>query len=123
MDRLIFRGNWLRGRFILDHGYPTKSVLQAYGEISPNFQNEYILYEALIAGVNRLVGWPGLCVFFGLLCFFIFLPCLRAFWWSQDRYSLIDICVFILAQFLIGMRLAARPELVADVCYVGAGIM
>jgi len=111
------------GDYILTHSRPPLSVLQAYGEISPNFENEYILYEALIAGVNHLTGWTGLCIFFGLLCFSIYLPCLLAFYRSRSRFALIDVCLFMLAQFLINMRLAARPELVADVCYVLTGIM
>jgi len=111
------------GDYILDHGHSTASVLQSYGEISPHFENEYILYEALIAGINRYAGWSGLCLFFGLLCFSIYLPCLLAFLRSRYRFALIDICLFMLAQFLINMRLAARPELVADVCYVLTGIM
>jgi hypothetical protein len=111
------------GDFILDHGHPTKSVLEAYGEVSPQFQNEYIAYEVLIAGINRYTGWTGLCIFFGLLGFSIYLPVLIAFLKSRHRFALIDICLFMLAQFLINMRLAARPELVADVCYVLAGIM
>src|SRR5271155_1931464 len=79
------------GDFVLDHGYPTKTVLQAYGEVSPQFQNEYIAYEALIAGVNRYTGWIGLCIFFGLLDFSIYLPCVIAFLRSRYRFSLIDI--------------------------------
>src|SRR5260221_2893760 len=111
------------GEFILENGHPARSVLQAYGEISPHFANEYILYEVVIAGVNRAAGWIGLCLFFGLLGFLIYLPCLLAFVRSRGRFTLIEICLFLLAQFLINMRLAARPELVAEVCYVAAGIM
>jgi len=118
-----FPWQFSEGQFILNHGYPTKSVLQAYGEISPNFENEYIVYEFLIAGVHRIAGWIGLCIFFGLLCFFIYLPCLWAFLQSRGRFILIDLCLFSLAQFIVNMRLAARPELIAESCYVLTGIM
>ena len=111
------------GDFILDHGYPAKTVLQSYGEISADFQNEYIAYEILIAGINRYLGWSALCLFFGLIIFSIYFPCLIAFVKARSRFAPIDICLFMLAQFLINMRLAARPELVADVCYVVTGIM
>jgi len=118
-----FSWQFAEGDYILDHGHPPRSVLQAYGEVSPHFENEYILYEVLIAGINRYMGWTGLCIFFGMLCFSIYLPCLLAFLHSRYRFALIDICLFLLAQFMIDMRLAARPELVADICYVLAGIM
>ncbi len=111
------------GDFIMDHGYPARSVLNNYGEIPSHFENEYIAYEFLISSVNYLSGWIGLCIFFGLLCLSIYLPCLIAFYKSRFRFTLIDICLFMLAQFLINMRMVARPELVADVCYVLVGIM
>src|SRR5271168_1830168 len=59
------------GEFILNHGHPAHSVLKAYGEVSPHFANEYIPYEVLIAGINRIAGWCGLCLFFALLTFLI----------------------------------------------------
>ncbi|HUB66251.1 MAG TPA: hypothetical protein VL981_02045 [Candidatus Methylacidiphilales bacterium] len=118
-----FPWQFAEGEFILNHGYPAKSVLHAYGEVSPHFENEYILYEVLIAGVDRTIGWIGLCFFFGLLCFLIYLPCLMAFLWSKNRFVLMDVCLFALAQFLVNMRLAARPELIAETCYILAGIM
>jgi hypothetical protein len=111
------------GNYLLDHGHPTRTLLNAYGEISPDFQNEYILYELLIAGINRALGWTGLCLFFGLLCLSIYIPCLIAFFRSRFRFSIIDVFFFMLAQFIINMRLSTRPELVADVCYVMVGIM
>jgi hypothetical protein len=111
------------GNFILSHGYFTKSVLQAYGEISPHFENEYILYEIIIAIVNRIAGWTGLCLFFGFVGFLIYVPCLLAFIRSRGRYFMIHLLIFFLAQLIISMRLAARPELIADVCYIVAGTM
>jgi len=111
------------GDYILDHGHSTRSVLQAYGEVSPNFQNEYIVYEVIVAAVSRLFGWVGLSLFFSLICFLIYTPALFAFWRSRGNFVLIDLCLFLLAQFMINFRLAARPELVADVCYVLVGLM
>jgi hypothetical protein len=118
-----FPWQFAEGEFLLKHGYPERSVLNAYGEISPNFQNEYILYELTLAVINRVTGWAGVCVFSVLLCFLIYLPCLIGFLRSRYRFTLMDVCLFFLAQFLINMRLSTRPELIADSCYVLTGIM
>jgi len=106
------------GNFILDHGHPAKTVLQAFGEASSHFTNEYILYEILIAGINRMLGGIGLLIFFWMLCLLIYAPCLWALGWSRGGFSLTDICYLMLAQFIVNMRITARPELIADVCYV-----
>ena len=111
------------GNFILTHGYPARSVFQAYGEISPQFANEYIFYEIVLAGINHIAGTLGLYLFFGLLGFFIYIPCLLAFIRSRGRFFLFPLLLFFLAQFAISLRLSARPELIADVCYLAAGTM
>lgn len=118
-----FPWQFAEGEFILKHGHSSHSVMNAYGEISPHFENEYIFYEALIAGVDHLFGWMGLCLFFTLLCFLIYVPCLLAFLRAHDRFVSIDLCLFFLAEYLVNTRLAGRPELVADVCYILAGTM
>lgn len=111
------------GQFILHHGYPPHSVLQSFGEISPTFANEYILYEIIIAAINAVGGWLGLCLFFAGLSFLIHAPCLKAFLTFSQRVPLSVIIFFLLAQYLISDRLAVRPELIADVCFITVGIM
>jgi len=118
-----FPWQFAEGTYLLQHGQPPHSILNAYGEISPNFQNEYIAYEFLIVEIEHVFGWIGLCVFFILLAFGIYIPCLWAFIQQRRSYTVIDICLFALGHFLINMRVTARPELIADICYVLLGMM
>ena len=109
------------GEFILSHGCPAHSVLQAYGEISPHFVNEYILYEILIAALYNIFGSVGLMAFFGLISFLIYAPCLLSFYKSRNRLFLGIIILFFISQFVINLRIADRPELIAYLCFVALG--
>lgn len=111
------------GRALWVQGKADPSVLNAYGEISPHFSNEYIFYEMILYGINSLAGWRGLCLFFGLLIYSLYAPCLLAFCRARHRFSVAHVLVFLLAQFIINLHVAARPELIAFVCYLVLGIL
>jgi len=110
------------GQFILHHGYPEQSVIQAYGDISPHFVNEYIAYEIVIAGINHVFGWIGLCLFFGSFTFLVYAPCLIMFIKAKGRFSLMAAFLFVIALEVIDWRMSARPELIADACYLAVGM-
>jgi hypothetical protein len=109
------------GQFILSHGYPAHSILHAYGDISPHFVNEYILYEVLIATIHNIFGPIGLIALFGLISMLIYGPCLFVFYKSRNRFPIAILLLFFICQFVLNLRMAARPELLAYPCFIALG--
>ena len=111
------------GEYILTHHHLATTVLHSYGEPSPLFANEYILYETCIAIIYNILGPVGLIALFGLISLLIYGPCLFSFYIARDRLFLGLIILFCLSQLLINLRISARPELLAYPCFVALGMI
>ncbi|MFZ5805936.1 MAG: hypothetical protein ACOY3I_01830 [Verrucomicrobiota bacterium] len=106
------------GYFILHHGAFPARALNAFGVPNHPFPHEYVFYELFIASIHWASGWFGLRLFFMLLAV---VPFGYALYWvaQKQQWNFVNFYLLALAYLLLLLRIQQRPELLANVYFIG----